>query len=357
VLKSEPTSKNLVKPQTATEESSRTNFDLEKIPAGLCGLENTGNTCYMNSTLQCLSNIPPLSRFITNNQIPKLINSKNPAGTGGRVALTYSSLIQEMWSGKIENCTPTALKQRIDRYTTQFTEHDQHDSQEFMGFLLDALHEDLLYTQNVGSPITELFQGRLETTIHCETGCEPVSIPSTFTFLPLPIPVEKNTTDIYECMKDFLEIEAIGKHGKWYCNLCNQKTNAWKSVSIKRLPPVLILQLKRFNTLPTSPTKHANNNKIQTFVDYPIKNLDPCNLVPNLISADRYNLVAVSVHRGTLTSGHYTTIAKNRKNNLWYHFDDSIVTLASENEVRTKNAYILCYVRRGMEELPIKVPY
>jgi ubiquitin carboxyl-terminal hydrolase 8 len=266
IVESEPGYKKLGKSQTAIEETTRDQAatdptrpslitsDFDKIPSGLCGLDNMGNTCYMNSTLQFLSNIPPLSRFFKSRQILKFINSKNPAGTGGRVALTYSYLVQEMWSGKVEKCTPAALKQMIDRYTTQFTEHDQHDSQEFMSFLLDALHEDLLYTHNESSPISEMFQGQLHTTIHCENGCPSVLAPSTFNFLPLPIPVANDETDLAECMKNFLEPELIGNHGKWYCGSCNQKTNAWKFTKIKLLPPVLILQLKRFNNSITSPT-------------------------------------------------------------------------------------------------------
>ncbi|CAF2070581.1 unnamed protein product [Rotaria magnacalcarata] len=361
--KPKTTNEKSEKSQTATKEFSydhnknkpnptpRTTVDLDKIPSGLCGLENIGNTCFINSALQCLSNIPPFSHFFEHKEIYKFINCKNPAGTAGRVALTYSSLVQEMWSGKIEKCTPTALKKTIDRYTTQFTGYDQHDSQEFMGFLLDALHEDLLEAQNESSPISRLFQGQLETTIHCENDCPPVLTSSTFNFLPLPISSREDETHLSECIKNFLEVEPIGRHGKWQCDSCHQKTNAWKSTRIKLLPPILILQLKRFVTFTS---QRSNNKKINAFVDYPIKNLNPHDLAPDLTSTFTYDLVAISIHRGTLSSGHYTTLATNRHNNFWYNFDDTIVTLASEDEIRTRYAYILCYVRRDMHELPMK---
>jgi ubiquitin carboxyl-terminal hydrolase 8 len=332
----------------STEPSSAASYS-EKIPNGLCGLENIGNTCYMNSTLQCLSNIPPLSRLLINDKIINRLNFTNPAGSGGLVTLTYSSLIQEMWSGKIEKCVPTALKQRIDSYSTQFIDNGQHDSQEFMCLLLDVLHEDLLSTQTARSSISELFHGQLETTFHCENSCPPVIRSSKFNFLPLPIPIGKNKIDLFQCMQSFLEREFIGNHGKWNCDSCHKKTNAWKSTNIKKLPPVLILQLKRFDTFSISDRQYPNSNKNQTLVEYPINNLISSILVPNFASTFIYDLVAISVHHGrSLNCGHYTTIAKNCENNLWYNFDDSLVTLANIKDVQTKGAYILCYVRRDM---------
>jgi ubiquitin C-terminal hydrolase len=150
-------------------------------------------------------------------------------------------------------------------------------------------------------------------------------------------------------MQSFLEREFIGNHGKWNCDSCHKKTNAWKSTNIKKLPPVLILQLKRFDTFSISDRQYPNSNKNQTLVEYPINNLISSILVPNFASIFIYDLVAISVHHGqSLNCGHYTTIAKNCENNLWYNFDDSLVTLANIKDVQTKGAYILCYVRRDM---------
>lgn len=367
--KSEPISKSSEKPplkatkstcehvtSNSTEESlSAAANHSEKIPNGLCGLENIGNTCYMNSALQCLSNIPPLRHFFMQNSIVNLINSKNPTGSGGRVTLTFGSLIQEMWSGKLENCIPTALKQRIDSYTSQFIGHSQHDAQEFMNVFLDVLHEDLSSTQTERSPISELFQGQMETIFRCENHCPPVIVPSKFNFLSLPIPMETRKTDLFKCMESFLEKDFIGDHGKWNCDSCHQKTNAWKLTHIKKLPPVLIFQLKRFDELIPSKKQHSNSHKNETLVTYPVNNMPSSILVPGFKSIFLYDLVAISIHHGrSLNSGHYTTIAKNCKNKLWYTFDDSLVTLASENDLQTKDAYILCYVRKDMNQVFVK---
>jgi ubiquitin carboxyl-terminal hydrolase 8 len=341
-------------PKNSTGPLSTASY-LDDIPNGLCSLENIGNTCYMNSALQCLSNIPLLTHFFINNRIIDLINSKNPAGSGGLITLTYSSLIQEMWSGKIEKCIPTALKERIDSYTDQFNDNNQHDSQEFMTLLLDVLHEDLLSIQSDRSPISELFYGQIETTFLCENKCPAVVVSSKFNFLPLPIPMGKTKVDLSQCMQLFLEKDYIGNHGKWNCDSCHKKTNASKLTKIKKLPPVLILQLKRFDTFVVSNKQYPTSRKNQTLVEYPIDKLISSILVPDFAPTFVYELVAISIHHGrSLNSGHFTTIAKNRKNNLWYNFDDSLITSANEKDIQTKDAYILCYVRSDVTQVHLK---
>ncbi|CAF1059622.1 unnamed protein product [Adineta ricciae] len=340
------------KPAKKLSQSSNVTSSYHEIPPGLCGLDNSGNTCYMNSALQCLSNIQPLTDFFIHEETYKFVNSNNPAGTGGRVALAYSSLIQEMWSAKLDKCTPTMLKEAIDRYTTQFTAYEQHDSQEFMGFILDALHEDLLSSQTRSSPISRLFQGQLESSVRCWKCDTVVQTVSAFNFLSMPITSSKSRTNLSECMEEFLKPETIGKHGKWYCNNCRQQTDARRYMKIKSLPPVLILQLRRFDTFPG---RQINNKKIRTSVDYPVENLSPHDLAADLSSTARYDLVAVSIHRGaTLQSGHYLTIAMNHTNKLWYEFDDSLVTSANPEDIRNQDAYILCYVRKELTRIPLK---
>lgn len=62
-----------------------------------------------------------------------------------------------------------------------------------------------------------------------------------------------------------------------------------------------------------------------------------------------YDLIAVSNHYGAMGVGHYTAYAKNKLNGKWYYFDDSNVSLASEDQIVTKAAYVLFYQRRDDE--------
>ena len=109
---------------------------------GISGLQNLGNTCYMNSALQCLAHTPFLVDFFLSGQYRSHINRRNPIGSGGRIAETFAGLIADMWSHAERVVAPWDLKQAIGRVSHIFQGYHQHDSQELLSFLVDALHED-----------------------------------------------------------------------------------------------------------------------------------------------------------------------------------------------------------------------
>lgn len=113
---------------------------------GIVGLSNLGNTCYMNSALQCLVHIPELRDYFLYNGYGAEINTNNPLGYGGRVAQAFAGLIQTLFGESISEITaysPRNFKSVIGHYNSMFAGFLQQDSQEFMAFLLDGLHEDL----------------------------------------------------------------------------------------------------------------------------------------------------------------------------------------------------------------------
>jgi len=149
--------------------SSRTSD--EKI--GRTGLSNLGNTCFMNSTIQCLAHTDMLRQYFTSGQYQDDLNVDNPLGTRGELATEFAKLLSEMWTynassngststssylsssyryssdyssysnGYGSNVVyPRNFKYALGKHAEQFIGYDQHDSQELATYLLDALHED-----------------------------------------------------------------------------------------------------------------------------------------------------------------------------------------------------------------------
>lgn len=110
---------------------------------GVCGLQNLGNTCFMNSALQCLSNTPQLTKWFLAGNYKTDLNRDNPLGMKGQVAEAYGELVQKLWSGTAGSFAPRDFKYTIGRFNSSFSGYQQHDTQELLAFLLDGLHEDL----------------------------------------------------------------------------------------------------------------------------------------------------------------------------------------------------------------------
>eukprot|EP01116_Phalansterium_solitarium_P023194 TRINITY_DN799_c0_g1_i1.p1 TRINITY_DN799_c0_g1~~TRINITY_DN799_c0_g1_i1.p1 ORF type:complete len:1375 (+),score=305.50 TRINITY_DN799_c0_g1_i1:156-4280(+) len=124
-----------------------TNREGAPIAPGVTGLYNLGNTCFMNSVLQCLSNTEALSLFFRSESHLPLLNTQSPLGSKGHLARQFGLLMRELWSKRFSYVVPRAFKSAVGQFAPQFSGFQQHDAQEFLALLLDGLHEDVNVAQ------------------------------------------------------------------------------------------------------------------------------------------------------------------------------------------------------------------
>jgi ubiquitin C-terminal hydrolase len=95
---------------------------------GLTGIRNINNSCYLSSSLQCLSHVVALSNYFLQGQFKKELNLTNPLGTQGKLAIGYAKLIKSLWMDEKDSVAPFHIKDIVGKFKKQFNNQEQHDS-------------------------------------------------------------------------------------------------------------------------------------------------------------------------------------------------------------------------------------
>ncbi|XP_017849882.1 ubiquitin carboxyl-terminal hydrolase 8 isoform X2 [Drosophila busckii] len=325
---------------------------------GLTGLKNLGNTCYMNSIIQCLSNTAQLADYCISDKYKKQISRNNK--TNGEVIEEVAALIKELWNGQYKCVASRDLRYVVGQYQKIFRGVDQQDSHEFLTILMDWLHSDLQtlqgkleaehsasrkawveFTKSKESVILHLFYGQMKSTVKCITCNKESATYECFSNLSLELPQNANLCYLNQCLDMYFSGEKI--HG-WNCPNCKTKRDAIKKLDISKLPPVLVIHLKRFYADPSNAGAYV---KKQNYLQFPLENLE---MKPYTAKAESrastpktYQLYAVSNHYGTMEGGHYTAFCKSANYGRWFKFDDQIVSHLDTSNVVSSAAYILFY--------------
>ena len=204
------------------DASKISNYLKEDSTHGVCGGKNLGNTCFMNSSIACMSNCIELTYYFLSGDYKKDINEENHLGMGGALANSWANLLRQYWVENTRVGNPGEFKRTVGNKVKMFRGFGQQDSNEFMSFVIDYLNEDLNGTtkkpyieldskkdgesdeecskrfwecnlKRNDSVITDLFCGQYKSTITCPN-CGNINITfDPFNTLTLPL-TNKNYT-------------------------------------------------------------------------------------------------------------------------------------------------------------------
>ncbi|KAL8136649.1 hypothetical protein V2J09_002650 [Rumex salicifolius] len=332
-----------IKPQNSSSEPSGAlhsafendiNFDFDfHMPVRRigAGLENLGNTCFLNSVLQCLTYTEPLVAYL---QRGKHLNSCRVVGFCALCAMQKHVTRTLLATGKV-----LAPKEIVSNLR-------QEDAHEYMVHLLESMHKCCLPlgvpSESSGayekSFVHKIFGGCLRSQVKCMQ-CSYSSNKSD-PFIDLSLEIVK-ADSLQKALVHFTAQEQLdGGERRYQCQQCKKKVQALKQLTIEKAPYVLTIHLKRFGP-------HISGQKIDKKVQFgPTLNLKP--FVSDSYDGDlNYKLYGVLVHAGWSThSGHYYCFVR-ASSGMWYSLDDNRVVQVSEKTVMQQKAYMLFYVRDG----------
>ena len=356
------------------------------------GLTNFGVTCYMNSTLQCLSATTRLSQFFNDRAYEGYVQ-RNWKGSNGIMPKIYANVVQSVWKEDVEVIKPSTFRNFCGRMNREWVIDRQQDAKEFFDFLVDCLHEDMnvnwertplrpltaaeemerermdiarassiewkRYEHRDYSFISSLFAGQHASRLRCLTCKRTSTTYEAFYSISIEIP-RTGTGHIYDCLNSYCREEKLSE--LWRCPYCKCEREATKQIILTRLPQFLVIHFKRF-----AASKVEKAKKIHTPVEFPLYGLSMNDFViprpPAVPDQDgkvdmattppySYDAYGVLRHLGNSgDGGHYISIVKDQGRGCWRKFDDDRhvdvdpAKLSPRDRLQNAEAYIVFYQR------------
>lgn len=309
------------------------------------GLENLGNTCFLNSVLQCFIHTVPLLQPILSNE-----HLAHPSNNCNKECFCLLCALRDLILGSLASNTavsPWDLVNNLTYISSNFQRFQQEDAHEFLQCFLDKLegchdseskNRTSLQSDNI---VQQVFGGRLVSNLKCcNCGhCSDTYEPS----IDLSLEID-DADNLFTALHSFTKVEKIeDPENKFTCEKCNERVYVEKKLSFDQAPSVAVLHLKRFKN------DGSFVQKIDKHVAFPLNlDLEPFTGSGKYNYAElQYVLYAVVVHIGLRpTSGHYYCFIR-LSSDMWCKFDDSTVELVPEDYVLSQEAYVLFYAKES----------
>ncbi|XP_038557352.1 ubiquitin carboxyl-terminal hydrolase 36 isoform X2 [Micropterus salmoides] len=300
------------------------------------GLHNLGNTCFLNSTVQCLTYTPPLANYLLSKE-----HSRACHQSGFCMICIMQNHIIQAFANTGNAIKPVSFIRDLKKIARHFRFGSQEDAHEFLRYTIDAMQKACLngypkldrQTQAT-TLVHQIFGGYLRSRVKCSI-CKSVSD----TYDPyLDIAVEiRQAANIVRALELFVKPDVLSGENAYMCAKCKKKVPATKRFTVHRTSNVLTLSLKRF--------ANFSGGKITKDVGYP----EFLNIRPYMSQSSgdpvMYGLYAVLVHSGySCHAGHYYCYVK-ASNGQWYQMNDSMVHSSNIKVVLNQQAYVLFYLR------------
>ncbi|XP_071696517.1 ubiquitin carboxyl-terminal hydrolase 25 [Rutidosis leptorrhynchoides] len=318
------------------------------------GFRNLGNTCYLNSVLQCLTYTPPLANFCL--QFQHSANCDSISQQDKKNDCPFCLIEKRIVRSLSIDATldaPGKIIGGLKLFAEHFRLGRQEDAHEFLRYVIDACHTTCLrlkklqqqrrkYVTNGGGDgfggstvVKEIFGGALQSQVKC-LGC---GYESNKVDEIMDISVDViNTSTLKEAFQKFFQSEILDGSNKYKCDSCKKLVAAKKQMSILQAPNILVVQLKRFEGI-----YGGKIDKAISFEEVLVLSNFMCKTSQDF--HPEYKLFATIVHSGfSPDSGHYYAYIKDAIGR-WYCCNDSYVSVSSLQEVFSEKVYILFFSR------------
>ena len=265
------------------------------------GFVNLGNTCYMNSALQMIIRIDKFYGLFQSLDLG--IGSSELSPEEIEEIKILIEFFNKYYHSNEDILNPKEVKNLIGKRNKKFLGFNQEDSEEFINYLLDFMHEKL---KKFGEKETSDFLKIIETKINKSIKCKAIkclSISNTIEKMNIiNLSLTKETYDLDTCLQELLKREKLEDDTMYFCDNCRKLRIASKRLEIKKLPSDIIFSIKRYT---------SNLRKIDKKVDMPL-------------NWKSYKLKGIVFHSGSFGGGHYVYVGM--MNDKWFLFNDSFVS-------------------------------